>query len=78
MLYCIVKDKSSTSAQILVCGAIHAQSKEKQTFISQNKVTPADIDFTDRNTKKYTLPLRYLGGLDSGPLMNYPTIEVFY
>ena len=36
------KDESSTSAQILFWGAIHAQSKEKQTFMSQNKVTPID------------------------------------
>ena len=33
-------DESSTSAKILLWCAIHAQSKEKQTFIDQNMVTP--------------------------------------
>ena len=33
------KIDSTTLAQILLCGAIHAQSKEKQTFMSQNKIT---------------------------------------
>ena len=33
---------SITSARITLWGAIHAQSKEKQTFISQNNVTPMD------------------------------------
>ena len=34
------KNDSSTSAQILFWGTIHAQSKDKQTFISKNKATP--------------------------------------
>ena len=31
---------SSTSAHILLWGNIHAQSKEKQTFVSLDKVNP--------------------------------------
>ena len=34
------KHDSSSSAQILLRGAIYAQSKEKQTFISKIKATP--------------------------------------
>ena len=33
------KNNSSTSAQIWLWGAVHAQSKEKQTFIRKNKAT---------------------------------------
>ena len=46
------KNDSSTSAQILFWGAIHAQSKEKQTFLSKKKLPlllPDHIDFTDKN-----------------------------
>ena len=33
------KSESSTSVKIILWGATHAQSKEKQTFFRQNKVT---------------------------------------
>ena len=36
-------DENFTSARLLLWGSIHAPSKEKQTFISQNKVTPMDV-----------------------------------
>ena len=48
--------ESSTFAQILLWGAILAPSKEKQTCMNQNKVTPPclpdHIDFTDKILKK--------------------------
>ena len=44
------KNDSSTSAQILLWGAIHAQSKEKQTFISKNKATPIITKATPMTT----------------------------
>ena len=34
------KNNSSTSAQIILWGGIHAQSKEKQTFISKERLPP--------------------------------------
>ena len=40
------KNDRSTTAQILLWGAIHAKSKEKHTFISKNKATPHDYRTT--------------------------------
>ena len=61
--------------QILLRVAINAQSKEKQTFIGQNKAIPMDADphgFYRQNTKKHSSP-KYLGTRDSGTFF-YPEI----
>ena len=66
------KNDSSTSAQILLWGAIHAQLKEKQTFISKNKATPMITEATPMTTlilqtkilKKHTLHPSILGVRD--------------
>ena len=63
----IFKKESSTSAQILLWGAIHAQSKEKQTFISIKKRLPpyrTTLILQTKNAKKHTLHPRILGVRD--------------